>query len=340
MTEPPDVLDASAALRGRMFRRRSQSGQGKALSGLGRSVRQSMVAIGGVLVITFLMIRMIPGDPVTALTGSRSTEEIRSRLREQLNLDDPLWQQFLEYLSGLLRGDLGQSIIRPQLSVVEIMGQTLPITLALVAMAVVLATFLGVGFGLLGAAKTGGPVDASIRVLVAVLLAVPPFLTGLLLIAVVALQWRLFPPGGWEDGLVGHIRSLILPSLALALYLTPMIVRATRQAAIAALAEGWADAACARGVSQSRLVMRHVLPNSLVPVIALVGYSVGLMISAAVVVEAVFGIPGIGSELADAVSQRDYPVVQGIALTTAVVVVLSNLAADVATRIIDPRARR
>lgn len=301
---------------------------------------QALQVLLFVVAITFLLIRVIPGDPATVIGGPNATDETRAAIRAELHLDGGLPQQFVDYFSSLARGDLGHSlVVQPGQSVMSIIATALPVTLMLVLWTVFLALIIGVPIGL-AAATRGRATDVAIRTGAVVSLAVPPFFVGLLLILLFVLRWPLFPAGGWSTSLGGAAYHLVLPGVALASYLTPLVVRATRQAACSAMAQPWVEAAAARGLSNRRLYLRHILPNSLLPVITLVGYNFGLLITAAVVVESVFSLPGIGHQLVDAINQRDYPLIQGIAVVSAVIVVLSNLAADLLAARVDPRIRR
>lgn len=289
-----------------------------------------------VVVVTFLLVRVVPGDPVVAITGPRASEQAREEVREQLHLNESLPAQFVAYVGDLARGDLGDSLTQQGKSVTSIIGSTLPITLLLVALTIVISVLVGVPLGLLAAARAG-PLDMLIRGFLTVLLSVPPFFFGLLLILFVALDAGILPAGGWPGSWPENLRFLLLPSIALSAFLLAIVARATRQAALKAFSDPWAEAAIARGLSPTRVVFRHVLPNSVLPVITLLGFNAGVLIAGAVVVESVFALPGIGQELVSAVNQRNYPIIQGIALVTALIVVFCNLVAELAAAAADPR---
>jgi peptide/nickel transport system permease protein len=293
-----------------------------------------------VVVVTFLLVRAAPGDAVSAIAGSRGTAQSRAQLRQQLGLDHSLLTQFVDYIRDLLHGDLGASLVQQGRPVTTIVGSTLPITLSLVVATIVMSVIIGVPVGLLAATRPVRGADLTIRVGLSVLLASPPFFLGLLLILGPGLAWGWFPAGGWAGVWPTNIRYLVLPSLALAGYLVPLLARTVRQAAGDTMREQWYEAALSRGLPRRTLVVRHLLPNSLVPVITLLALNAGALIAGAVVVESVFGVPGIGQGLITAVQQRDYPVVQGIALVTALIVVACNLVADMLYRVVDPRTVR
>jgi peptide/nickel transport system permease protein len=290
-----------------------------------------------VVIITFLLIRVAPGDAVDAVSGTHGTEASRAALRESLHLNDSLPHQFTAYLGDLAHGDLGNSLVQQGRSVNAIVAARLPVTLAVIAGTVILSLLIGIPLGLLAALSGKRGVDVGVRTTLSLLLASPPFFLGLLLILGPALAFGWFPAGGWAGGYPGNLQYLVLPSLALSGYLVPQIARSVRQAAIDAQRERWYEAALARGLSPRSLAVRHVFKNSLLPVVTLIGLNVGALIAGAVVVEAVFGLPGIGQELIGAINQRDYPLIEGIVLVTALAVVIANLLADIAYRIVDPR---
>jgi peptide/nickel transport system permease protein len=292
-----------------------------------------------VVVLTFVLVRVAPGNAVTALTGNRGTEESHAALRARLGLDDPLLTQFWHYISGLFSGDLGSSLAQQGRPVSTIIGHALPVTLSLILATIVVSAAIGVPLGLLAALNPVRGSDVTIRVGLSLLLASPPFFLGLLLIIGPALAWGLAPAGGWPAAWSDTARYLALPSLALAGYLVPILARTVRQVAADTMREQWYEAATARGLSRFTLISRHLLPNSLLPVITLLALNVGALVAGAVVVEAVFGLPGIGQELITSIQRRDYPCVQGIALVTALIVVACNLVADVLYQLVDPRTR-
>jgi peptide/nickel transport system permease protein len=302
-----------------------------------RAVVQPVSVCAFVVVVTFMLVRIVPGDPVTAITGGRGTDEARAALREQLHLNESLPSQFASYVRDLSRADLGRSLVQQNRPVLSIIGAALPTTLWLIAATVLVSTLTGVVLGLIAAARRG-PLDTGIRTLMTVLLATPPFFLGLLILLVIS-KVDVLPAGGWGDGWPDNIRYLVLPSLALSCYLIPLVAKTVRQSAIEAMKQQWVESAISRGVSERRILWAHILPNSLLPVISLIGLNVGMLLTGAVVVEAVFGLPGVGQQLQNAVVLRDYPTIQGIALVSALTVVVANLVADLIARAVDPRAR-
>jgi peptide/nickel transport system permease protein len=292
-----------------------------------------------VVIITFALVRVVPGDPVVSIEGTKSSPEARAALRHQLHLDKPLPVQFELYVRSLVTGDLGSSLIEQGRPVSTIIRRSLPVTLSLVGATILLSCLIGIPLGLLAALREG-PVDFAIRAFLTVLLALPPFFLGLLLILLFSIKLSFLPAGGWGTMASADLKFLVLPAVALAAFLIPVVARVCRQAARQALHEQWLEVAIARGLPNRRLTLFHVLPNSILPVVTLIGYNAGALLTGAVVVEAVFALPGIGAELVSAINTRDYPVIQGIALVSAVAVVAANLMADLVAVIIDPRSRR
>lgn len=318
-------------------RRSSAAGWGRRV---GFELGQALLVAFVVVTVSFLLVRLIPGDPAQAVLGPRANPQAVAALRQEMRIDQPLVAGYVDYLGALLRGDLGTSIVQSDQSVSSIVGRTLPVTLQLVLATMILSLCVGIPVGLLAALTRRGSVDHGTRIGLVILLATPPFFLGLLLILAFSLRWPVFPAGGWAGSWPENFRYLVLPAVAMSAFLMPQIARTVRQVAQDTARQDFIEAALARGMSRRTVVLRHILPNSLLPVITLLGLNMGALIAGAVVVEAVFGMPGIGSQLVQSVSQRDYPVIQGIAVVSALFVVLSNASADALYVIADPRTRR
>jgi peptide/nickel transport system permease protein len=282
---------------------------------------------------------LVPGSPARGILGPHANAQTVAALDAQLHLNLPLWRQFALYMDGLLHGDLGRSVVTPSETVAGAIGKSLPITLSIILCSVIISVIVGVAAGLWAASTKRGLIDLAMRAGAGALLAVPPFVIGLLLITVAALGLRILPAGGWGSGWPQNFEFLVLPSVALAGYLAPLILRAVRQAALDVSSQTYIEAAVSRGIRPSVIVLKHMLPNCLLPVIALLGVNIGYLITGAVVVEAVFGVPGVGTVLVQAVAVRDYPIIQGITVVTALMVVGVNLIADIAYQMVDPRTR-
>lgn len=291
--------------------------------------------------LTFVLVHLLPGDPAEKILGPHATASSLAALRKQLGLNQSLLGQFGTYYWHLAHGNFGTSLVEQGRPVLQIVLSDLAVTGPLIGLTIILSVALGVPLGLWGAITPKPALDLSLRTGSIVLLGTPPFLVGIVVIDLVALRLHAAPAGGWGSGWPGDLRYIWLPSIALSLgYLGPLVLRTVRQSASDVWREPYIEAALSRGLSTRRVVLRHVLPNSALPVITLVGLSAAMLISGTVVVETVFGLPGLGSELASAVQARDYPVVQGIALLTGIAVVLINMAADVLYTLVDPRTRR
>ena len=301
---------------------------------------QAVIVAFAVVSVVFFLVRLVPGDPASQMLGFHATPQAVAALRAQMNLNHPLLVSYGIYLGQLLHGDLGHSIVQAGTPVTQIVARTLPVTCVLIAMTILLSVIGGVSVGLTAALTRRNSVDNTIRGSLVLLLSAPPFFVGLLLILVFALRWGVLPAGGWGNGWPGNLRYLILPSIALSCYLMPLIARTVRQVAADTTEEQFIESAISRGLTRRSTVLRHVLPNSMLPVITLLGLNIGALIAGAVIIESVFALPGIGSALVQAVNARDYPVIQGIAVISALFVVASNLIADALYVLADPRTRR
>jgi peptide/nickel transport system permease protein len=305
---------------------------------VGVRLGQMVVVTFAVVVFTFLLVHLVPGDPARSILGQRATPESVAELHKQLHLDGSILTQFWTFLQHALTGDLGSSLVAGSLPVTSVIFPALRVTLAVIGCTAVISVAAGLAMGVTSGVSRSGVVDSGLRALMMVLLATPPFLIGFLLL-LFALGTGAAPAGGWGTGPLDDVRYLWLPSIALSAYLAPVIGRAARQSVQETLGQDFVEAAISRGLPTRTLVFRHVIPNSLLPVISLLGYNMGALIGGAVIIEAVFNLPGIGSALVSAVSARDYPVVQGAALVTAVLVILVNSLSDVAYQLADPRTR-
>lgn len=306
------------------------------------SVRALQVIVIALLVTvgTSLLVRLVPGDPALTILGDKASPETLDALRHELGIDAPPLQQVLNALGKLLQGDLGTSFAYSGQPVAALIGPALAVTGSLAAVAIIFSLVTGVPFGLWLATTKRSEWDLVGRLGTTVLLSLPSFMAGLILLYVVALQLKAAPTGGWPGSWPANIEYVWLPAVALSMYLGSMVARTVRQAAQDALGQPFVEAARTRGVPPYRILFFHVLPNALLPVITLVGFNAGILVSGAVTVEVVFALPGLGAQLLEAMGARDLPVVQGIALITAVAIVFFNLLADVLNIAVDPRLRK
>ncbi|WNV87948.1 ABC transporter permease [Umezawaea sp. Da 62-37] len=309
------------------------------MSVLSYALRRLLVSVPVVLLVvtaSFVLMSVVPGDPVRAVLGSTVSEEVVAARRGELGLERPLPEQFLAFLTGLSRGDLGLSAVtrRP---VGEVLVAAAGPTAAILVMGVTLGVVGGVLAGVVSARFRGTPLDHVVRVLAVSGTALPPFWIGLLL-EVVAVRTGWFPVGGYGTG-DRALAGLVLPAVAMGLLFGSVLARTVRTQAVAALAQEHVLAAEARGVSARGVLVSHVVRSLWPAVLALVGVSLGGLVGVAVVLENVFVVPGLGQTLLDAVRTRDLPVVRGVCLLLAVTVVLANVAIDLARAALDPRVR-
>ncbi|MFT4029897.1 MAG: ABC transporter permease [Protaetiibacter sp.] len=306
-----------------------------------RRLASGIVLIFAVLTLIFLAIHTVPGDPAYQLAGGDSgvTEEGIERIRQDLGLDRPILVQYVDYLGGVLRGDLGTSFTSG-IAVTESIMKRLPATLELIAVAAIIAVGLGVPFGA-WAARRRGSVDAAMSALTSLALAVPVYVVGALGVYLFAVTLRLLPAGGLDPltDPVDHLRSLVMPAVALALGFLAIVARMSRASVADTLERDWVRTATSIGLSPRRVYRRHVLRNSLTPIATVIGLEVGSFLGSSVIVERVFNYPGLSSLLIDGVSGRDYPVVQGVVIVISLLFVVINTIVEIVYGILDPRVR-
>ena len=289
----------------------------------------------GVATVTFLLMYVIPGDPVLALVGERYDEETLDDMREELGLDKPLIVQYVEYLGRLARFDLGRSFLtrRP---VSEAILERLPRTLVLALSAMAIAVLFGVAIGLLAAWGRFPRLGRLCMVFTLVGVSIPVFWLGLLLIHLFAIKLSVLPPSGYGGG---SLRYLILPAFTLSLSSMATVARVTRSGIIDTANEDYVRTARAKGLGELVVLGKHVLRNALVPVVTIVGADFGSYLSGSVLTESIFGWPGLGRLIVQGILRRDFPVIQGAVLFMAVMFVVVNLIVDLSYGFIDPRIR-
>jgi peptide/nickel transport system permease protein len=292
-----------------------------------------------IMVAVFCAVRLLPGDPVSALLGDHASDEAIRRLTAQMGLDRPIPEQFWLFLGDFVRGDLGTSLVL-KVPVGRLILDRLPVTLFLTGFAVVIAVALAFPLAFWAALRRERAADHAIRVAAQIGLSTPVFYVGLVLLTFLAARWRIFPVGGYGDTLADRAWHLFLPALTLALSLAAVLMRNLRTAIIAVLDSDHVDFARAKGLRARVVLGRHVLRNALTSTVTLLGLNIGALVGGAVVTETVYAIPGIGRLLIDSVFGRDYPVLQGLVLTVAVLVSLVFLATDLLLAALDPRIAR
>ena len=305
---------------------------------LGRRLVHTVPVIIGITLASFVLIHLVPGDPVRIMLGGKAPKERIAAIDHQLKLDRPLPQQYLTFVAGAAHGDLGQSIIlrRP---VSGVIGERLAPSLFLLAYGTVIGVLLALPLGIVSALRRNRAVDHGVRLLTLVAFAMPSFWLGLILIRKFSLDLGWFPVSGYGSGFLGHLRSLTLPSLTIGLFLTSMLVRSLRSSLIDILGSEYVEAARARGLGRTRVVLKHSLRNALIPTITILAVNLGWLIGGAVVVERVFDIPGLGQLLVESIFTRDFPVIQALTLVFGLMVVSINLLSDLSYALVDPRVR-
>lgn len=301
-------------------------------------VLQAVPVLLGITIASFLLIHLVPGDPARIELGSRAPLSEVLALRRQLGLDHPFLDQYWAFLKGVLTFNFGMSFALHQ-SAGGIIRSKIGVTAWLMLYSMVLSMVLTVPLGILAAVKRDRPTDHAIRIVGMTLFVMPTFWLGLLLSLIFGLILGVLPTSGYQQGFIGTLRSLTLPALALSLAITPIFVRSLRASVIQALDKGYVEAARARGFSERRVLYRHVLRNASISTVTLVGLTMGGLLSGTLIVENVFAIPGLGSQLVSSVAARDYPLVQALVIVLGWSVVLINLVTDLTYAAIDPRVR-
>lgn len=302
-----------------------------------RRLLQIIPTFLAVMLVVFLLVRLLPGDPASAILGDRATAEIVERTNRELGLDRPLPVQFGVFVRNLLQGNLGDSISL-KIPVLRLIGERLPTTLFLTAYAAVLGVLMAVPLAVLAAVRRNTWVDGVIRAVFQVGLSLPVFYVALQLLSLLGARLGWFPIGGYGEGFGGHLYHLFLPALTLGLNLAAILVRTLRNSIIEVLTAEYVDFARAKGLRSRVIMTRHVLRNALIATITLLGLNIGALIGGAVITETVFAIPGVGRLMVDAIFGRDYPVIQGLTLTFALIVSLVFLITDLIHARLDPRA--
>ena len=309
-----------------------------------RRLVSGVLLLAAVAAATFVLISLAPGDTAQVLAGQAGADpEYLELIRERLQLDRPLPHQVGSYLEAAAQGDLGFSVIQGR-PVRDAILARLPASLLLAATALTLSALLGISLGVIAAARRGGSVDAAIGILSLIAYSLPVFWLGQLLVALFAVRLHWLPAGGMRSadgpgGVADVLRHLVLPAATFSLLLATLIVRVTRTATAEALGEDYITTARAKGVSERRVLLSHALPNALRPVVTVLTGYLGVILTGAVLVETVFVWPGLGRLLYDSVLSRDTPMLAGLLLFSATLIVLANILADVIYRILDPRTR-
>jgi peptide/nickel transport system permease protein len=306
-----------------------------------RRVLASLPVMLFVAVFVFLLLRLAPGDPAQMILGDQATPEQIAAIREHLGLNEPLPRQFVHWISSIVSGDFGTSLISDQ-PVIEMIGQRLEPTLALALVAIALTVLISVPLGVLAAWQHGKLVDRAVMVFSVVCFSVPIFVIGYILIGTFAVRLNWFPVQGYRPisaGIGQFAHRVVLPGLALASIYIALVARMTRASMLEVLREDYVRTARAKGLAEYTVLFRHALRNAAIPILTVIGTGFAMMVSGVVVTETVFNVPGLGRLVVDAVLARDYPLIQAIILLTAGTYVVINLLVDLSYAMTDPRIR-
>jgi peptide/nickel transport system permease protein len=290
------------------------------------------------VVVTFTFVHIVPGDPARAILGPQASADSVSALRERLGLDQPILTQFLDYISGALRGDLGTSVAEG-VPVTSLMVSRATPTLALIIYAAVLTVLLTVPAAAVAARRPGSLTDHAVRTVPLLGLGLPAFWFAVVLIQVFAVRLGWFPAGGYGGSPLQRLHALTLPALVTAVSILPFTIQSLRVAMIDCYEADYVAAARARGVPGRQVLTRYVFRNASIPAVVVLGLNMGWLVGNTLIVEKVFAIPGVGALLVDATLSRDFPVVQGLALVIALLVIGTNLLTELARVSLDPRLR-
>ncbi|HMG50203.1 MAG TPA: ABC transporter permease [Inquilinus sp.] len=291
-----------------------------------------------VLTLVFVCMRILPGDPALAALGDNALPDQLAAFREKMGLNVPLWQQYLNFLGGVLTLDFGRSLMN-NASVLQLLAYNLPYTIELTVAAMVMGIVAGIPLGVLAATHRNRPADAGVRVFSLIGYAIPDFYLGALLLITFSLNLGWFPINGGGDGFIDRLHHIVLPALTLAFVKAAFLGRLTRTSLLEVFGKDYVRTARAKGASERRVIYRHGLRNALLPLSTGLGLSLLATLSGSVAIELVFNRPGIGRLLIGAITERDYAVIQGGVIVFALFVVLVNLLMDFVYIIVDPRIR-
>ena len=290
----------------------------------------------GVSIISFFLIKSIPGDPVRIMLGSRATAEVIAAVRAQYGLDEPFYVQYFYFLYNFIQGDLGKSIIF-KIPVIELVYQRIEPTIFLLIYSLFLSIIIALFLSIAAAKNQGKVIDQIIRTFCIIGVGIPGFWLGIMYMILFCITLKLFPVSGYGDNFMAHIYHLFLPSLTIATALSPVLTRNLRSALIYEMTADYVDAAKSKGLHDKYIFNKHILKNSLVPTITLLGVNFAWLIGGTVVIETVFSIAGLGSLMVSSIFARDYLVVQCVTIFFAVLIIFTNFIVDILTALIDTR---
>ncbi|MFM1653426.1 ABC transporter permease [Brevibacillus sp. B_LB10_24] len=294
-----------------------------------------------VSVVIFLIIHLTPGDPAAVMLGESATRQEIAELRQQLGLDLPLYQQYVNWMADVIRGDFGDSYFMKE-SVSQAIFSHLKPTISLAILAQIVALAIAIPIGIMAARRRGTVADQTVMGFSLLGMAVPSFLLALFFILLVGVKWKLLPVAGYKPldaGLWNHVKYLILPAISLGAIQAALITRMTRASMLEVLNANYIKTARSKGVRERAVIYKHALRNAFLPILTVIGQTFGGLVTGAVVTETIFNIPGIGQLIINSVERRDYAVIQGVVLFVTCAYVFINLLVDVLYGVIDPRVR-
>ena len=310
---------------------------------LARRIVAVLPVLFGVSVAVFLMIRLVPGDVVTVVLGTEgtATPERTAELRRLFGLDRPLYVQYADWAGRLVVGDFGKSLRTSRPILPDVLAR-LPVTIHLMATSMAISLLIAVPLGIISAVRQYTVLDTAVRLTGLIGLSVPNFWLATMLVLFISLYWRALPTSGYvplDRDVVGSFRSILLPAFSLGAANTAILMRMTRSSVLEVLRQEYVTTARAKGLRERWVIVRHVLPNALIPIVTVAGIQVGYLLSGAIIVEQIFALPGVGTLILNAITQRDYPLLQAGTLFIAFAFPLVNLVVDVLYTYLDPKLR-
>ena len=304
-----------------------------------RRLLQLVPIVFGVTILVFFLIHLVPGDPAQTMLGTHSTPQKVALLHHEWGLDKPLPVQYWRFLGRMVHGDLGSSLFY-SVPAGRLVVQRLPPTLWLIGLGTLLSVLISVPLAALAATKRGRLPDQIVRAVPLVGLGFPQFWLGIMLLLAFGLNLgRGFPVGGYGNGPLGHLHSMFLPSLTVALAIAPILVRSLRASLLEVFESDYVTTARSKGLPERRVLVHHALRNAVISTVSVLGVNIGFLVGGTLVIEQVFALPGIGQLMINSIFQRDFPVVQAVTLVFAIMVVLVYLLTDIVHALLDPRVR-
>ncbi|HEY3765153.1 MAG TPA: ABC transporter permease [Gaiellales bacterium] len=304
-----------------------------------RRLVQAVPVVLGVTVLCFFMIHLVPGDPARTMLGVHATPKKIALLHHEWGLDRSLPAQYELFMKRLVHGNLGESLFY-NVSAWSLISGRLPVTLWLIGYGTLLSILIAIPLAVLAASRKDGARDQVVRAVPLVGLGFPPFWLGIMLLLAFGLHLgRLFPVGGYGTGVTGHLHAMFLPALTVALGIAPILIRSLRASLLQVLESDYITTARSKGISETRVLLRHALRNAVVSTVSVLGVNIGFLVGGTVIIEQVFALPGIGQLMLNSILQRDFPVVQGVTLVFGIMVVFVYLATDILHSLLDPRVR-